>query len=96
MRRQALAITPYTVVIGGVGGVVWGFALDVSIVAALVLGLAVGAVVGAALGFFGGAASRGGLQDREAMFVSGSIVSMLSLMTVGLGAVVWLVRVIFF
>jgi hypothetical protein len=95
MRRQVVAITPYTVVIGGIAGVVWGFALDVSIVTTLVVGLAVGAVVGAALGFFGGATFRGARQDGEAMFVSGSIVAMLSLLTVGLGAVVWLVRVIF-
>lgn len=90
----------YTAGIGAIGGVVWGFALDVDVWTAVIVGLAVGAVVGVFLTWLSRAASRdsqrrgGDLQMGEAMFASGGIVVLLAVLSIGLGLVVWLIRVL--
>ena len=44
----------------------------------------------------GGAATSGGVTSDEAMFVSGSSIGALTVISIGAAVVVWLVRVIFF
>lgn len=85
----------YAAVLGGVAGIVWGLALD-NVTNGLIIGVLVGLVVGAVLGVVGGSAVKGGLEAGEAMFVSGSLLAPLAAISIGLGVIVWLVRVIFF
>lgn len=90
----------YTGGIGAVSGVVWGFALDADLLTPLIIGLVVGAVVGVALTWLANAASRdsqrqgGGLEMGEAQFASGSVVVLPAVVLVGLGLVVWFIRVL--
>jgi hypothetical protein len=98
MRGQLFWAAFYASAIGGVAGIVWALALDVSLATALVVGLVVGAVIGATLGWLAHAvvrdvSSRGGdMQTGEGMFVSGSIVALLGMLSIGLGLLVWLIR----
>jgi hypothetical protein len=99
MRGQLLSATLYTAAIGCVAGVVWGLALDASVTTALFIGAVAGAVIGALLGWLAravshGGGSRSGIQTGEAMFVSGSIVALLAVLSIGAGLVVWLISVI--
>lgn len=99
MKGQLFWAALYTAAIGGVAGIVWGLALDVAVTTALVVGLVVGAVIGALLSWLAHAvareaSSRGGTQTGEAMFVSGSIVALLGVLSIGLGLLVWLIGLI--
>lgn len=96
MRRQVLTATSYAAVLGGIAGIVWGLAVQGGIGSGLLVGILVGLVVGALLGVMGGSAVKGGVEDGEAMFVTGSMLAPLAVLSIGLGVLVWLIRVIFF
>lgn len=95
MKRQVLTAMAYATVLGGLAGIVWGLALG-NVTNGLIIGVLAGLLVGAALGVMGGWAVKGGMEGGEAMFVSGSLLAPLAVVSIGLGVVVWLVRVIFF
>src|SRR6266508_1915154 len=99
MRTNILRFSiSYTTVVGGVVGVVWGFALDVAVVDALVVGLVVGALIGTVLGLIGRALSmRGGIeQAQDAAYMTGMRIGVFGVLGLGLGVVVWIVRLVFF
>lgn len=86
-----------TAAIGGVLGMAWGLALDVSIGRALVVGLIAGIVASLLLGVVARRAvgdPHGGLQAGEAMAVSGAMIGGLAMLTLGLAVLVWLVRLL--
>lgn len=96
MGRQLVTSMIYAAIVGGVVGIAWGLALGVSVITALVIGIVVGAVVGALLGLMGGAASsKNGMNNQEAMFVSGSLLGVIAVVSVGAAVGVWIVRLIF-
>jgi hypothetical protein len=77
-------------------GLAWAFALN----AALTNGLYYGGIAGFALGLFflfisKGVVSRGNVQKKEAVFMTGSFLGLLLLGGIGTAIIAWLIRLIF-
>src|SRR6266511_3021732 len=63
-----------------------------------VVGLVVGALIGTVLGLIGRALSmRGGIeQAQDAAYMTGMMIGVFGVLGLGLGVVVWIVRLVFF
>jgi|GEM_PF-3968295 len=87
----------YGILFGLFVGLIWSFALNVTIVSGLIFGGAGGAIFSIVIALFGKAASeRGNISKQESGFIAGSLLTMYSFITSIIGLLVWAIRSIFF
>lgn len=78
-------------------GLVWCFALNADLKTGITYSAISGVIFGFLLGLIQNAVvARGNVKKGEGMFVSGSLLAMLTLLGVILGVIVWIIRAIFF
>lgn len=82
--------------VGAVVGLAWSFALN----AAFTKGLYYGGIAGLLLGVLfliisKGVVSRGNVQKKEAVFMTGSFLGLLLLVGIGTALIAWIIRLIF-
>ena len=84
-------------ILGAITGLVWAFALSYPIKTGLFFGAIIGVIVGLLLSLFQKAATApGNVQEKEAMFVSGSMMGLIFMGITAVGIIVGLIRWIFF
>ena len=87
----------YSIVVGIIGGFLWGNVLRTDILISLLVGAAIGILFGLLVVLFGKAAIAGGkVIQGEATFVNNSIITMFAVFVIGLGILAWIIRLIFF
>lgn len=84
-------------ILGAISGLVWAFALSCQVKSGLIYGGISGSVVGLLFFLFQKAATASGnLQNKEVAFTSGSMMTMIAMVSTVIAIVVGLVRWIFF
>ena len=86
----------YSIIIGLLSGLIWSYSLNTSISMGLIYGVIIFIIIGIVLSLIGKmASSQGDVTKGENNFVSNSFLTMLGIISIILGLIVWIVRVIF-
>ena len=87
----------YSIFAGAISGFLWGKVFEAETSTALLIGGIVGIVIGITVTLFGKMAMTGGKVIKgEATFVNSSIITVLAVLGIVSGILVWIIKAIFF